>query len=121
MEGGARLAGPAINPANARSIALAWEKSDPKLVVIDNLLTDEALAALRRFCLGSTVWKRPYANGYLGAMPDGGFAAPLLAQIAKNCAAPSPACSRIMGCANGGASNTIPAWRASGCMPTRRW
>lgn len=83
VEGGGRLAGPAINPANAQAIAAAWAASDPKLVVIDDLLTPEALAALQRFCLGSTIWKKPYPDGYLGAMPDHGFAAPLLAQIAE--------------------------------------
>lgn len=83
VEGGTRLSGPAINPANAQTITAQWDASDPKLVVIDNLLTPDALAALRRFALGSTVWKRPYRDGYLGAMPDHGFAAPLLAQIAE--------------------------------------
>lgn len=83
IEGGERLSGPAINPANAQLIAAAWAASGPKLVAIDDLLTPEALTGLRRFCLGSTIWKRPYPNGYLGSMPDHGFAAPLLAQIAE--------------------------------------
>jgi tetratricopeptide (TPR) repeat protein len=83
IEGGARLAGPAINPANAQTIAADWAGSDPKLVVIDNLLTPDALAGLYRFAQGSTVWRKPYPNGYLGAMPEHGFAAPLLAQIAE--------------------------------------
>ena len=51
-------------------------------VVIDNLLTEEGLEALRRFCWGSTVWRKPYRQGYLGAFTDAGFACPLLAQIA---------------------------------------
>ena len=80
--GGARLAGPAVNPANSAAIAAQWQSSQPQIVVIDNLLTEEALAALRRFCRGSTIWRRPYANGYLGAMPEYGFACPLLGQIA---------------------------------------
>ena len=37
---------------------------------------------MRRFCWGSTVWKQPYANGYLGATLEDGSACPLLAQIA---------------------------------------
>jgi tetratricopeptide (TPR) repeat protein len=91
LEGGARLTGPAIDPANARTAAAAWAASNPKLVVIDDLLSPEALAGLRRFCLGSTMWKKPYPNGYLGAMPDHGFAAPLLAQIAEEMRAVFPA------------------------------
>ncbi len=50
--------------------------------MIDNLLSDEALARLRHFCWGSTVWRKVYRDGYLGAMPEHGFACPLLAQIA---------------------------------------
>ena len=83
IAGGERLAGPAINPANAQAIAAQWQQGNPKLVVINNLLTQEALEGLRRFCLGSTIWKKPYRDGYLGAMPDHGFACPLLAQIAQ--------------------------------------
>jgi tetratricopeptide (TPR) repeat protein len=82
LEPGARVAGPAVNPANAREVAIRWRQSDPPLVVIDDLLTEEALEGLRRFCRGSTMWRRPYKNGYLGAMPETGFACPLLAQIA---------------------------------------
>jgi tetratricopeptide (TPR) repeat protein len=82
LEPGARLDGPAVNPANAGEIARRWRETDPPVVVIDNLLTEEALEGLRRFCRGSTMWRRPYKNGYLGAMPETGFACPLLAQIA---------------------------------------
>jgi tetratricopeptide (TPR) repeat protein len=82
IEGGERIAGPAVNPANRDIVARSWAQSDPKMVVIDNLLTEEGLAALRRFCLGSTVWRKPYKQGYLGAFTDAGFACPLLAQIA---------------------------------------
>ena len=82
MEAGARIAGPAVNPANAEDVAKRWRQSDPQIVVIDNLLTPEALEGLRRFCWGSTIWRRPYKSGYLGAMPETGFACPLLAQIA---------------------------------------
>ena len=79
---GARLAGPAVNPANVESATRTWETSTPQLVVIDNLLTEAALKKLRDFCWDSTMWRKPYPQGYLGAMPETGFAAPLLAQIA---------------------------------------
>jgi hypothetical protein len=51
--------------------------------VIDDLLTQDALESLRRFCWESTVWRKAYAGGYLGALPEHGFACPLLAQIAE--------------------------------------
>jgi len=62
--------------------------------VIDNLLTPEALNQLRRFCLGSNVWRQTYKDGYLGAFPEHGFAAPLLAQIADEFRAIFPAIFR---------------------------
>ena len=80
---GERLPGPAVNPANAAEIAEQWRTTTPQIVVIDNLLTQEALEKLRRFCWGSNVWRRVYDDGYLGAMPEYGFACPLLAQIAE--------------------------------------
>ncbi|HEY2009824.1 MAG TPA: tetratricopeptide repeat protein [Rhizomicrobium sp.] len=82
IEGGGRLKGPTINPANIASAAQQWRTKRPQIAVIDNFLTDEALAELRRFCWGSTVWRTSYERGYLGAVPEYGFASPLLAQIA---------------------------------------
>jgi tetratricopeptide (TPR) repeat protein len=83
IEGGARLSGPAVNPANTAEVERQWRQNKPQIVVIDNLLTPQALEALRRYCWGSTVWRTPYKDGYLGAFPEHGFAAPLLAQIAE--------------------------------------
>jgi tetratricopeptide (TPR) repeat protein len=91
LDGGGRVAGPAINPANAQEVNHHWQNSSPQLVVIDNLLTPAALAELRRFCLGSNVWRQVYPTGYLGAFPEAGFAAPLLAQIADEFAQTYPA------------------------------
>jgi hypothetical protein len=91
LEGGGRLAGPAIDPGNdAAAIAAAWRESTPQIVVVDNLLTAEALTALRRFCHGSTFWRQSFPGGYLGAIPEHGFAAPLLAQIGEELAARHP-------------------------------
>ncbi len=83
LDDGGRLPGPAINPGNASDIAAQWQKNRPQIVVVDNLLTPEALEKLQRFCWGSTVWHKVYEEGYLGAMPEGGFSCPLLAQIAE--------------------------------------
>ena len=52
------------------------------IACVDRLLTPEALAQLQRFCLRSTIWRRPYPPGYLGANPESGFFSPLLLQIA---------------------------------------
>ncbi len=84
--GGGRIAGRAVNPANAAAVTETWARSEPKIVVIDNLLSPEALDALRRYCLGSGLWRTPYPQGYLGAFPESGFAAPLLAQVAEELA-----------------------------------
>lgn len=84
LEDGARLAGPAVNTANAAPNLLAqWRDSDPQLVVIENFLTPQALAKLRTYCAGSTIWRRNYDAGYIGGTPEDGLACPLMAQIAE--------------------------------------
>ena len=89
---GSRIAGAAINPGNKVSeISALWRSAQPQIVVIDDLLTPEALEKLRRFCLDSTVWRQVYDGGYLGAFPEHGFAPPLLAQIAEELRAVYPA------------------------------
>jgi hypothetical protein len=73
-----------VNPNNnIVEIADQWRRNRPQIVVVDNLLTDEALDKLRHFCWGSTVWRDIYGGGYLGAVREYGFACPLLAQIAE--------------------------------------
>jgi hypothetical protein len=57
---------------------------------VDNLLSAEALAQLQRFCLRSTVWRRPYPPGYIGANPESGFFSALLLQIAAELRAAVP-------------------------------
>jgi len=83
LTGGQRIAEPAVNPLNSVTISEEWVRRDPKIVVIDDFLSPEALENLRLFCRGSTIWRRAYDGGYLGAMPEFGFACPLLAQIAE--------------------------------------
>jgi tetratricopeptide (TPR) repeat protein len=84
IENGARLEQPAVNPANATPALFArWRNGSPQMVVIDNFLSAAALERLRRYCAGSTIWRRPYEAGYIGATPEDGFACPLLAQIAE--------------------------------------
>ncbi len=91
LEGGGRVEGGAVNRGNdAAAVAAAWRETKPQIVVIDDLLTPEMLAALRRFCHGSTFWRQSFPNGYMGAVPEHGFAAPLLAQIGEELAAAYP-------------------------------
>lgn len=81
---GSRLAGPAVNPRNATPGLLdAWRSATPQMVVIDDFLTAPALEKLRLYCAGSTVWRKIYEAGYLGAAPEDGFSCPLLAQIVE--------------------------------------
>lgn len=81
---GTRLDGPAVNPANANSkLCEVWHTSRPQAVVLDDFLTPPALEKLRAYCAGSTVWRKIYPAGYLGAAPEDGFACPLLAQIVE--------------------------------------
>jgi Tetratricopeptide repeat len=92
LEEGARVAGRAVNPdASNGGIAKQWQTSSPQIAVIDNLLTDEALDRLRQYCWRSTMWHKVYPNGYLGAMPEHGFACPLVAQIADELRSTYPA------------------------------
>ena len=92
LDEGGRVAGHAVEPdASLGDVAVRWRSSRPQIVVIDNLLTEEALAKLRRFCWASTIWRKVYRDGYLGAMPEHGFACPLLAQIADEMRSTYPA------------------------------
>jgi tetratricopeptide (TPR) repeat protein len=79
-----KLASGAVNPAlDVAAIEARYHASRPELMYLDGLLTEEALASLRRFCLESTIWKRDYENGYLGAFLGDGFSCPLLLQISE--------------------------------------
>ncbi len=79
-----RLPGGAVNPdLDVEAIEARYNAARPEIIYIDDLLTNEALASLRRFCLESTIWKKEYENGYLGTFLGDGFATPLLLQIAE--------------------------------------
>jgi tetratricopeptide (TPR) repeat protein len=85
---GERIDGPAVNPARATPDLLdEWHRSSPQMIVVDDFLTLPALQKLRDCCAGSTVWRKIYEAGYLGAAPEDGFASPLLAQIVEETAA----------------------------------
>ncbi|HEX4178486.1 MAG TPA: tetratricopeptide repeat protein [Rhizomicrobium sp.] len=78
---GGRIATRTVNGANAAKATEEWHSSRPQIIVIDNLLSDEALAKLRCYCLGSTIWRETHPEGYLTAMPEHGLACSLIAQI----------------------------------------
>ena len=81
---GPELATGAVNPAlDVPAIEARYHASRPEVMYLDGLLTQEALMSLRRFCLESTIWKRDYENGYLGAFLGDGFSCPLLLQISE--------------------------------------
>ena len=80
----AGIVGPAVNPRDGTDALLKrWHDSRPQLVVIDDFLTASALERLRRYCAGSTIWRRVYNAGYIGATLEDGLACPLMAQIAE--------------------------------------
>lgn len=79
-----RLADGALNPQlDIQAVESRYLGQQPEVTFIDQLLKPEALEALRTFCLESTIWKKDYENGYLGAFLGDGFATPLLLQIAE--------------------------------------
>ena len=50
------IPGGTINPdLDTKAAEEAFFNSDPGLALVDNLLTEEALATLRKFCLGSAI------------------------------------------------------------------
>ncbi|MDO8356280.1 MAG: tetratricopeptide repeat protein [Nitrospirota bacterium] len=78
------LPGGALHPdLNVEAVESRYLAQQPEVTYIDGLLNHEALDALRRFCWESTVWKKDYENGYIGAFLGDGFASPLLLQIAE--------------------------------------
>jgi len=68
---------------DSAAIEARYLATQPEATYIDGLLTDEALRRLRQFCWTSTIWKKDYENGYIGAFLGDGFASPLLLQIAE--------------------------------------
>lgn len=76
------------------SVEESYLDAEPKAVAIDGLLTEEALAAIRRFCFQSTIWHQLKGAGYLGAYYRAGFNDPLLFAIGRGLRARLP---RILG------------------------
>lgn len=75
--------GNALGVNDFQKIEHDFMHKSPKLVVIDNFLSKAALLQLRKFCEEATVWKRSYANGYLGSFMASGFCSPVILEIAR--------------------------------------
>lgn len=87
-----RLPGGALNPAlDTSAIEADYFGRGPGITWVDGLLSEDALASLRKYCLESTIWfDFHHLYGYLGALIDNGFAAPLLLQVAEELRAKLP-------------------------------
>jgi hypothetical protein len=59
-----------------------YAEARPSVIAVDNLVTPEALEALRRFCRESTIWN-DIKVGYLGAYFFDGFCCELLLRLAQ--------------------------------------
>jgi Tfp pilus assembly protein PilF len=78
---GERITGNAVNPDVGDRVAGLWQTNSPQYVVVDDFLTQEALARIRRYCWGASIWNFANSAGYIRALPEHGFACPLLLQI----------------------------------------
>jgi Flp pilus assembly protein TadD len=85
-----------------RAAAERQYAADPGLCWVDDFLTPEALAAIRRFCLESTIWNdiahnfqgSEVARAYLGSYLHDGFVAPILLQVERELREAMPAVFR---------------------------
>lgn len=87
LDPGLRVSSGVIADGWDRSAAAERFASD-RIAVVDSLLTPDALSALRRYCMDSTIWfdssHAQGGRGYIGADGMDGFACPLLFQIAED-------------------------------------
>jgi tetratricopeptide (TPR) repeat protein len=74
----------AVNPGLDRAaIEKDFSLHDPGFTYFDDLLTPQAIDALRQYCLESTFWYDVHYNGDVGAGIENGFCSPLVLQIAQ--------------------------------------
>lgn len=94
LPGAPALEGGTLNPGlDVDAIEAAYLGGQPNIVFFDDLLCDEALERLWRFCLDATIWYQ-VKHGYLGAYLIDGFGTALTLQIAAELRARFP---RIFG------------------------
>ena len=73
--------GRALGDNDYAAIEDRYFSSSPPVVVIDNFLSPEGLAALRRHCEEANVWKMSNDRGYVGALLAQGFSSPVLLKV----------------------------------------
>jgi len=79
-----RLDGPAVNEdQDFKAIEAAYLSADVPAISIDDILTPDALAALRSFCLDSTIFFESNKAGYVSSYLANGFNCSLMYQIAE--------------------------------------
>lgn len=79
-----RLAGPAVNDGlDFAAIEAAYLSAEAPAVSIDDILSPDALAALRAFCLNSTIFFESNKAGYVSSYLSNGFNCSLMYQIAE--------------------------------------
>ena len=76
------ISGPALAQNDYADFQRRFAAQKLPLLVIDNFLSADALAALRQFCEEATVFKSPKPGGYQGAFLSGGFCSDVLLAIA---------------------------------------
>jgi tetratricopeptide (TPR) repeat protein len=103
------VAGSAVSERPDRD-ALATEFGAQGAVVVDDLLTPQALDSLRRFLLESTIWHDfSHIDGFVASYLEDGLACPLLLQIADDLRHAFP---EILG-----AHSLSQAWAFKGLQP----
>ncbi len=76
---------PVLDPGlDCAAIERRYREASPSVVVVDDLLDPQALAALQRFCLEATIWFDCKEHGlYLGTYLHEGFDHPVLIALAR--------------------------------------
>jgi len=90
----APFAGPALAARDYAAVQEQFLASQPSLVVMDDFLAPDALAALRAFCEEATIWRAYNDGGYTGAFLAQGFSPRVLLAIADELRAALP---RVIG------------------------
>lgn len=78
----AHFHGQALGGNDYAALENAYFAARPPLVVIDNFLSPQALAALREYCEDATIWRMNNERGYVGALLAQGFNPRVLLAIA---------------------------------------
>jgi len=80
-----RLSSNLINERNdIKSLEAEYLGKTPEVVVIDNLLTQEALTELQKFCRNANVFKYPYTNGYVGSFLTKGLSSEFILKLSED-------------------------------------